>query len=209
LPNTFDEGRFRVQPRRPQLFSPHDIDVDDKVILTIGRLDASERYKGHDQLLQALPAVQAACGAVRLLIIGEGDDRGRLESMSYALGVQRSVTFCGFVPVEHLAGYYALADAFAMPSTGEGFGVVFLESMGCGTPVLAGSRDGSVDALDRGRLGLLVDPTDTRAVAAGLIALLKRQGPSWWFDRHALSHAVMERFGRAAFRSTLRQVFSS
>lgn len=209
LPNTFDEARFEVQARSQELFRRHNIDPDEKVILTIGRLDASERYKGHDRLLQALPAVQATCGAVRLLIIGEGDDRRRLESMSQALGVQRSVTFCGFVPIEHLAGYYGVADAFAMPSTGEGFGIVFLESMGCGTPVLAGNRDGSVDALDGGRLGLLVDPEDIGAVAAGLVALLKRQGPSWWFDRHALSRAVIERFGRAAFRSALRQVFSS
>ena len=87
------------------------------------------------------------------------------------------------------------------------FGIVFLEAMACGTPVLAGNQDGSVDALDGGRLGRLVDPTEADAIADGLISLLKGDSPRWWFDRHALRQAVLERFGRAAFRNALRQLF--
>ena len=94
-----------------------------------------------------------------------------------------------------------------MPPTGEGFGIAFLEAMACGTPVLAGNRDGSVEALDGGRLGSLVDPTDVKAIADGIIALLMQQGRAWWFDKEALHEAVTQRFGRAAFRDTLRKVF--
>jgi phosphatidylinositol alpha-1,6-mannosyltransferase len=122
------------------------------------------------------------------------------------IGVEHAVTFAGFVPDEELANHYRLADVFAVPSTGEGFGIVFLEALACGTSVLAGNRDGSVDALDSGRLGQLVDRTDVDAIARGLIALLKQQGPQWWFDRQALHDAVTQHFGRAALRESLRKV---
>jgi glycosyltransferase involved in cell wall biosynthesis len=94
-----------------------------------------------------------------------------------------------------------------MPSTGEGFGIVFLEALCCGTPVVSGDRDGSVDALDGGRLGRLVDPTDVNAIGQGIAALLKKQAPDWWFDRRALREAVVRRFGRTAFRNRVRQLF--
>jgi len=184
----------------------YNLRASERVVLTVARLDPGEDYKGYDRILQALPSIQAACGPVRFLLAGKGNDRPRLEAMARDLGVGHAVTFAGFVPDAELADHYRLADVFAMPSTGEGFGIVFLEAMACGTPVLAGNRDGSVDALDGGRLGHLVAPNDVDAIANGIIALLKRQGPGWWFDRQALHDAVTQRFGRTAFRETLRKV---
>ncbi len=207
LPNTFDEARFTVGAKPAALLDRYGLRDDEKVVLTVGRLDSAERYKGYDRVLRALPAIQEACGPVRYLVAGRGDDRARLETMARELGVQDAVTFTGFVPVDELADHYRLADVFAMPSTGEGFGIVFLETMSCGTPVLAGNRDGSVDALDGGRLGLLVDPLEVTAIAGGVISLLSRQGPALWFDRNALHDAVSQRFGRAVFRKTLDQLF--
>lgn len=207
LQNTFDEARFTVGAKPAALLARYGLRPDDKVVLTVGRLDSTERYKGYDRLLRALPAIQATCGPVRYLLAGRGDDRARLEVMARELGVQGAVTFVGFVPDDELADHYRLADVFAMPSTGEGFGIVFLEAMGCGTPVLAGNRDGSIDALDGGRLGLLVNPLDVTAIAHGVNSLLSRQGPGLWFDRNALHEAVSQRFGRVAFRKTLDQLF--
>lgn len=206
LPNTVDETRFTVGAKPDSLAQRYGLHPDEKVVLTVSRLDAREGYKGCDRILQALPAVQRACGRVRFLIAGKGDDRARLEAMARVFGVAHAVTFAGFVPDEELADHYRLADVFVMPSTGEGFGIVFLEAMACGTPVLAGNCDGSVDALDGGRLGRLVDPTEVDLIANGIIALLKQEGPCWWFDRRALRNAVLERFGRAAFRKKLEQV---
>jgi glycosyltransferase involved in cell wall biosynthesis len=206
LPNTVDEARFTVGARPEKLAKRYNLQADESVVLTVARLESGEAYKGYDRIVRALPAVQAACGRVRFLLVGKGDDRARLEMMARDLGVEHKVTFAGFVPDEELADHYRLADVFAMPSTGEGFGIVFLEAMACGTPVLAGNRDGSVDALDGGRLGHLVDPNNVDAIANGIIALLKQQGPAWWFDRQALHDAVIQRFGRTAFRETLRKV---
>ena len=206
LPDTVDDERFTVAARPERLAERYNIQAGEKVVLTVARLSPEEGYKGYDRIVQALPAIRAACGPVRFLVVGKGDDRARIEEMARDLGVEHAVTFAGFVPDEELADHYRLADIFVMPSTGEGFGIVFLEAMACGTPVLAGDRDGSVDALDGGRLGQLVEPNDVDAIASGIIALLKKQGPEWWFDREALHDAVTQRFGRTAFRETLREV---
>jgi glycosyltransferase involved in cell wall biosynthesis len=129
--------------------------------------------------------------------------------MARSLGVDAAVTLVGFVPDDELADHYRLADVFVMPSTGEGFGIVYVEAMACGTPVLAGDRDGSADALDGGAMGRMVDPGDVRAVAEGVISLLRKEGPPQWFDKIAVRDAVMRRFGRAAFRENLRKFLSS
>jgi glycosyltransferase involved in cell wall biosynthesis len=207
LPQTVDASRFSNGAKPRRLVSRYKLGSRERVILTVARLDANEAYKGYDRVVQALPAVHAACGPVRYIIAGTGDDRARVEAIARERGVGHAVVFSGFVPDEELADYYRLADVFAMPSTGEGFGIVFLEAMACGTPVLAGHVDGSVDALDRGRLGLLVDPHDVGAIANGLISLLQRHGPPWWFERDTLHRAVIARFGRAAYLKELRTLF--
>jgi glycosyltransferase involved in cell wall biosynthesis len=86
---------------------------------------------------------------------------------------------------------------------------VDLEAMACGTPVLAGNADGSADALDGGRLGKLVNPRSVPEIAAGLIALLRGEGSDFWFDRDALHGAVIDRFGRDAFRMTLAKILEA
>ena len=208
LANTFDEERFFPAPRSSELMSRYGIRADEKVLLTVARLAADERYKGYDRVIRALPAIQRECGAIRFVLVGKGEDSSRLEALAGVLGIRRSITFAGFVPDAELADHYRLADVFAMPSTGEGFGIVFLESLACGTPVVAGNHDGSVDALDRGRLGCLVDPIDVPTIANAVSALVRREGPPLWFDRDALSHAVKNRFGRSAFRSALQAITS-
>lgn len=208
LPNTVDEQRFTESGGVDHLRRRYGIGPGERVVLTVARLHADEAYKGYDRVVQALPQVRAACGSVRFVIVGSGGDRVRIEALARACGVSDAVTFAGFVPDEELADHYRLADVFAMPSTGEGFGIVFLEAMACGTPVLAGDRDGSADALDSGRLGRLIDPTDVGAIATGIVELLEHRGPDWWFSRSALRAAVIERFGRAAFRRSLTPMFA-
>ena len=206
LPNTMDEARFAMGLRPEYLAARYKLIAGEKVVLTVARLDPAEGYKGYDRIVEALPAIRQACGPVRFVIAGAGGDRTRVEALARTLGVADALTFAGFVPDHELPDHYRLADAFALPSTGEGFGIVFLEAMACGTPVLAGNRDGSVDALDGGTLGQLVDPADVDAVARGIIALLRREGPAVWYEKQALRNAVVERFGRAAFLQTLRRV---
>ena len=172
LPNTYNP-RFTPGPKPRHLMQRHGLDGR-KIILTVSRLSAEERYKGHDKIIAALPAVLRHHPTAAYLIVGDGDDRSRLEQLTHHSGVSEHVVFAGRVPDEALVAYYRLADMFAMPSTGEGFGIVFLEAAATGLPVIGGNRDGSVDALANGEIGLLVDPDDPGELADALIASLSR-----------------------------------
>ena len=91
-----------------------------------------------------------------------------------AVGVADRVVFAGWIPDEQKVAHYRLADAFAMPSRGEGFGIVFLEAMACGVPVLASTLDGSREAVLDGQLGLLADPRVPADLQANLEVLLRQ-----------------------------------
>ena len=125
------------------------------VLLTVGRLAATERYKGQDHVIAALSQLQAIESRDLIyLIAGEGDDRARLESLVAQHGVLDKVRFLGAIDNQALPDLYRAADLFVMPSTGEGFGISFVESMACGTPAF-GLRDGGArDARQRETLRL-------------------------------------------------------
>jgi glycosyltransferase involved in cell wall biosynthesis len=143
------------------------------------------------------------------LIVGKGNDTERVQALAAELGMADCLTLCGFVPDEELADHYRLANVYAMPSDGEGFGIVFLEAMACGIPVLAGNLDGSVDALADGKLGQLVDPRSIEAIADGLVALLSGKGPADWFKPEILRAQCMEHYGQGAFREGALQLIAS
>ena len=111
-----------------------------KVLMTFGRLASDERYKGFDEVIELLPALAREVPNVVYMICGDGPDRGRLEAKCRKLGVADRVVFTGFVDEAHKPDYYRLADAYVMPSRGEGFGIVFLEALACGIPVLGSRR---------------------------------------------------------------------
>ena len=126
------------------------------MLLTVGRMDARERYKGHDRVIEALPQLVAAGHDVIYVVVGEGDDVDRLKVSAVEAGVADRVRFIGAVGRETLVDAYRMADLFVMPSTGEGFGIAFLEAMACGTPALGLAIAGAADALADGELGTVV-----------------------------------------------------
>jgi glycosyltransferase involved in cell wall biosynthesis len=144
------------------------------VLMTVGRLPGHERYKGQDRIIALLPRLTARFPNLVYLIVGDGEDRRRLEALTLKLGLQDQVVFAGRIPEEEKIDHYNLADAFAMPSTSEGFGFVFLEAAACGVPVLGGSVDGSRDALVDGLLGVMVDPESPEELLSGLEEILSR-----------------------------------
>ena len=162
------------------------------VLLTVGRMDSHERYKGHDRVMAAIPQLAAAGHDVAYVVLGEGDDRPRLETMAREMGVAERVRFVGAQKLETLIAAYRMADLFVLPSTGEGFGIAFLEAMACGTPALGLDVAGARDALAGGELGTLVSEAN---FAAALKAALARPRP----DAQALHDAVHDRFGRRSF----------
>ena len=138
------------------------------VILSLGRLAGSERYKGFDELLEVLGELRQLEANAVLVIAGSGDDRARLEAKAHRQGVHQFVRFTGYVPDEALVDLYRAARVFALAGRGEGFGIVLLEAMACGIPVVASTLDGSFDAVLGGKLGQAVDPGDRNALLAAI-----------------------------------------
>ena len=207
LHDTFDPARFSIGPKPTRLLERFKLSSNDRIILTVGRLLAAEAYKGHDRLIRALPAIRGRVANAKYLIVGSGDDRPRLEAIARECGVTDAVIFAGRVPTEELSGYYRLCDLFAMPSTGEGFGIVFLEALATGKPVLAGNRDGSVDALNHGELGVLVDPDDEGSIVEAATALLLQTHPHPLVNQpEQLRARVVELFGAERFMQAVAQL---
>jgi phosphatidyl-myo-inositol dimannoside synthase len=175
VPCTVDGDRFAPGHPDPALVETYGLGGC-RVLMTVARLWSGDIYKGVDVTIRALPAIAAAFPKVKYLVIGRGDDQPRLAALAQDLEVNDRVVFAGYVPTESLVAHYRLADAYVMPSQ-EGFGIVYLEAMACGVPVLAGDRDGSADPLQEGRLGWRVPHRDAKAVAAACKAMLAGDDP--------------------------------
>lgn len=143
-----------------------------RVLLTVARLTASDSYKGVDHVIQALPAVLRAVHDTYYVVVGDGSDRGRLEHLAVDAEVRDHVLFVGPREGEELAGYYQACDVFVMPSQSEGFGVVFLEAMSHGKPVVAANSGGAPEVVEDGMTGLLVEYGDVPTLASSLTRLL-------------------------------------
>lgn len=145
-------------------------------VLIVGRLAADEAYKGHDQLIDAWPEVTACVPDAELVIVGAGDDEPRLRAKAEQMAGRRGITFMGFVDRETLDTLYAEAAVFAMPSRGEGFGLVYLEAMAHQLPCIGSIHDAAGEVIDHGTTGLLVDLEDRESLGRAVVQLLRDPG---------------------------------
>jgi glycosyltransferase involved in cell wall biosynthesis len=204
LPVTFDAKRFKISPKPDYLLQRYGLEPKQPILLTVGRLSSSDRYKGYDQILHALPEIRSLIPNIHYILVGEGDDRPRIEQLIHQLNLKDCVTLAGFVPDSELCDHYNLCDVFVMPSKGEGFGIVYLEALACGKPTLGGNQDGAIDALCQGELGALVDPDDVEAIAKTIIQILQGTYPnSLIYQPELLRQKVIEKFSFECFQKTL------
>ena len=173
IPNTVSIERFRPGARNRELANSLGLS-DRKIVMTLGRMDSRERAKGFDELIELMPRLKAERRDIALLLAGDGDDRPRLQVKARELGLQNDVVFTGFVPEPLKADYFRLADAFVMASRWEGFGIVLLEALACGVPVVGSTLDGTREALLEGELGVVVDPRDPDALARAILSAVDR-----------------------------------
>jgi glycosyltransferase involved in cell wall biosynthesis len=150
-------------------------------LLSVGLLEAR---KGHDVIIQALPQLPD----VKLLIAGSGPDRRKLEDLAQQLGVAARVTFLGPVPQTELRNYYGAADALVLASSREGWANVLLESMACGTPVVASNVWGTPEVVASPDAGVLMRERTPDALAEAVHVLRAH------YPEHAATRRYAEKF---------------
>ena len=176
LPNVLDP-RFTPGAKPVHLLQRYRLEGR-RILLTVGRISRHDRAKGHDRVIRALPALRTRFPDLAYAIAGDGDGRARLEALAREHGVADIVHFLGRVPDDELVDHYRMTDVFVMPSTKEGFGIVFLEAMACGIPAIGGDSDGSPDPLSGTKLGRAVPPEKVADAIADVIENLPRDDPS-------------------------------
>jgi len=164
---------FEARINSPGPFSPPPgFPQTGRIILTVGRWDRAEQYKGADTLIGSLPSVLSKTPSASLVLVGDGNDRARLEQLAHDLGVSEHAHFLQSLTPEQLFACYANCEVFALPSQGEGFGLVFLEAMAHAKPVIGGAHGGIPDIVEDGVTGLLVPHGDVKRLSQALESLL-------------------------------------
>jgi phosphatidylinositol alpha-1,6-mannosyltransferase len=150
LPVTFEKPAYLLE--RYQLNRAH------KVLFTLTRLAATEQYKGYEQVIKVI----AQFPDIKYILSGKYDEAEelRINQLIDTYKVHNQVIVTGFIEEHELADHFILADLFTLPSKREGFGIVFIEALACGLPVICGNVDGSIDAIKNGELGRAVNPDD-------------------------------------------------
>lgn len=201
FPNTLDP--FFALPGKKEkpkyLMERYGLSNEAKIILTITRINKDEVYKGYDLVLKALTDIIKQVPDVKYILCGKYGpiEEARLKNFVIENKLENHFILPGFIKEEELIDHYLLGDVFVLPSKKEGFGIVLIEAAACGLPVIAGNKDGSVDALLNGKIGKLIDPDSTRELLDSIVSGLKN--PS--VNNRSL---VFENFGFNRFKKRLR-----
>lgn len=178
------------------------------VLLSVTRMQKEDRYKGIDNVIRSLPAIVQTVGPVEYRVVGQGNDVPRLKALAAGLGVARYVKFMGGVSDTELREQYQQCSLFVMPSSKEGFGIVFLEAMAYGKPVVGGAHGGTPSVVKDGVTGLLVDSSDVAGIAQAITRLLGDEKMREEFGR-AGHQRLLDKFTFDKFEQNLQEVFRS
>ncbi|HEV2289465.1 MAG TPA: glycosyltransferase family 4 protein [Candidatus Acidoferrales bacterium] len=170
-----------------------------RVVLSVGRWAANERYKGADLLIQVFGELSKEFPGVHLVLVGQGDDLARLWNLAQESTAAHKIRFLTNLSRRELAACYVHAEIFALPSMGEGFGLVFLEAMAFEKPLIGTPFGGIPDIIDDGETGILADPRNPASVSGALRTLLSNNDLRQKLGRRA-GEIVRSRYGFNQFR---------
>ena len=174
IPNGINVDEFDIGYSKEECRDKLGLPLNNKILLYLGVIHP---HKGPDVLLKAMPKIIKEVSNTELVFVGRGTMKKELEMVSKKLGVDGRIRFAGFVEESLKPLYYKAADVFCLPSTRkhESFGIVNLEAMACGVPIVASKIGGVPDVVKDGENGLLVTPKDLDALADAIIYLLENE----------------------------------
>lgn len=174
------------------------------VFFTLTRMIASERYKGYDRVIEAMSHLKNVCPLMKYMIGGSYTKTEKLyiDQKIREYDLEGYILFAGFIPEEKLAMHFTMCDYYIMPSYKEGFGIVFIEALYYGLPVIAGNKDGSADALEQGKWGQLIDPFDINAIKLAIKQLYDLPQQSLVTNKKSL----LSKFGYDAYKVNLEKI---
>ncbi|PIR92910.1 hypothetical protein COT99_03640 [Candidatus Falkowbacteria bacterium CG10_big_fil_rev_8_21_14_0_10_43_10] len=174
-------------PELQNLREKYGIGEKDRVVMFLGGLDEAHRFKGVEVLLQTAAIIKQQVSSIKYLICGDGNLRSKYEKLAEEAEIKKQIIFAGWVPDEELILYYNLADIFVLPSVdkSEAFGMVLLEAMACGIPVMASDLPGVRGVFEHGVQGFVVNPGSARYLRLKLEEYLKYPQKRWKMGRAA------------------------
>ncbi|MFD2870925.1 glycosyltransferase family 4 protein [Mucilaginibacter ximonensis] len=197
-PSSFSKPRYLQQKYR--------LADDDKVLFTLTRLAATEQYKGYEQVIKVLGKLRVNFPKIKYVLSGQYDssEEARIKQLARNYNVEDIVILTGFISEKELADHYLMADLFVLPSKKEGFGIVFIEAMSFGLPVICGNVDGSMDAIRNGELGKAVDPDNLDEIQRGIEDYLSK--PLTIEYRQNLQQQCLQHFNQDNYINKLQQL---
>ncbi|MCZ4221814.1 glycosyltransferase family 4 protein [Pedobacter rhodius] len=201
---------YSVDFEKPQfLLDRYQVSNQSPILFSLSRVSSSEKYKGYDHNIEVLPALLKNHPKLVYLLAGKWDEleKGRLDKLIAFHKLEKHIRLIGFIDEAEVTDHFLLSDIFIMPSKKEGFGIVFIEAIASGLQVIAGNKDGSVDALKQGELGALVDPDDLKAIQFQIENFLDH--PQSKADKLNLQRKCMKTFNYANYKTALQGILLS
>jgi phosphatidylinositol alpha-1,6-mannosyltransferase len=210
FPNTID-AYFKLPQsfeKSNALLNKYGFEKSDFVLYTLCRVSSREQYKGYDYVIQALGQLQEKYQNIKYLVAGKYDEEelNRLKKLVADNKLEGKVQFAGYIDDKEIIDHYQLGDVYIMPSRGEGFGIVYIEALACGSKVIAGNADGSADAVANGALGKLVTPTSVEEIADAIEYYYNERANQTVNNKQALQQDVVARFGFEQYKTRLANI---
>jgi phosphatidyl-myo-inositol dimannoside synthase len=198
FPNTLDPyfQTPQIFEKPVYLLERYGIAAHEKILFTLTRLNSNEGYKGYDKILSALPALVKKGIQFKYILAGKADEaeKEKVQQLIKKLELEKYVILPGYIMDKEVTDHYLLSDVFVMPSKGEGFGIVYLEAMACGLQVIAGNKDGSTEALQFGKLGILIDPDSEPMLEEAIVECLGSSKNPLHIQQQMLNFFSFEKF---------------
>ncbi|CAN5249717.1 N/A [soil metagenome] len=198
LPITFERPRY--------LLDRYNLNEANPVIFTLTRITSSEQYKGYEQVIRVLCKLKVKFPLIRYILSGKYDQKEerRIKELITSCGVEENVILTGFIDEVELPDHFLLSDLFVLPSKKEGFGIVFIEALACGLPVVCGNADGSIDAIYNGKLGVAVDTDDLAQLESAITGYLN--SPLTQQKRQQLQKECLFHFNEESYINKLEKM---